>query len=297
MTRVTGLRAETSATAAIATLSVAVAATGHALAGGTVSLQSLPQLLALAAIAWSTGEHVAGRRWHSITLLALLQLTTHLTLELSHRAPRSVATAAAASAADTASGSSNSSANSSAVQAAHTAMDHAAMDHAAMGHAAMGHAAMGHSSMHDMAGVHDMAGMHDLAGMAGMAMSGGDASAGVGSGSLASAASGGLAGAAPGDMARAMHSGFAGVVSMSAAHLFVLLVGVALVTQAHRWVHRVAGIVARLVPQVPAPGVALPVLRAVLVGVPEVPRVIQRWLVAGVSRRGPPVCGVLAASY
>ncbi|GAA0948342.1 hypothetical protein GCM10009554_45850 [Kribbella koreensis] len=281
------MRAETSATSAIATLSVAVAAAGHAVAGGTISLAALPQLIALAALGWSLGEQVAGRRWLSFGFLGALQLITHLALEASHRAPTSIATAAAGSTDGTA--------------------QRAALEPGAVGHAAMDHAAMGHSSMHDMAG---MAGMHD---MAGMAMPGVDASAAVGSGSLASAASGGLVdaasggvahsasdglvSAAPGDMAGAMHSGLAGVVSMSAAHLFVLLVGVALVTQAHRWVHRVAGILARLVPQVPAMPVAVPGVGAVLVGVPEVPRLTQRWLVSGVSRRGPPGCGVLAASY
>ncbi|GAA3550794.1 hypothetical protein [Kribbella ginsengisoli] len=294
------MRAETSATSAIATLSVAVAALGHAVAGGTVSPTALPQLLALAALGWSLGEQVAGRRWLSFGFLGALQLITHLALEASHRTPTSIATAAAGSTDGTA-------------------------QRAALEPGAVGHAAMGHSSMHDMAGMagmHDMAGMagmHDMAGMAGMhdmagmAMPGVDASAAVGSGSLASAASGGLVdaasggvahsasdglvSAAPGDMAGAMHSGLAGVVSMSAAHLFVLLVGVALVTQAHRWVHRVAGLLARLVPQVPAMPVAVPGVGAVLVGVPEVPRLTQRWLVSGVSRRGPPGCGVLAASY
>jgi hypothetical protein len=272
MTKVTGLRAETSATPAIATLSVAVAAVGHVLAGGSASLQSLPQLLALAAIAWSVGEHVAGRRWRSISLLATLQLITHLTLELPHRAPSSIATAAAASAASSAD---------------RAAVDQIAMDHAAMGHGAM---AFGHSSMHAMAG---------------MAMPATDASAGGGSGSLADAASGSvahaasgsLAGAAPGGMPGSMHSGLGGAVTMSAAHLFVLLLGVALVTRAHRWAVRVVRILARLVPQVPVRPVALPGVRAALVGVPEMPRLTQRWLVSGVSRRGPPEYGVLAALY
>ncbi|MDX6282429.1 MAG: hypothetical protein QOH03_3500 [Kribbellaceae bacterium] len=242
MTKVTELRAETSATAAVATLSVAVAAAGHVVAGGTVSIQSLPQMLALAAIAWSAGEHVTGRRWLTVCVLAAIQLTTHLALEVGHRATSSIATAAAAPAAETTDG---------------TAMDHAAM---------------GHSSMHDMAG---------------MAMPATDVSTGIGSGSLASAA----------ESSGSMHSGLTDAVMMSAAHLLVLLSGVVLVAQAHRWVHRVAGILGRLVPQVPGSGVVLPVLRAVLVGVPEVPRLAQRWLVSSVSRRGPPEYGVLAASY
>ncbi|MEV6409899.1 hypothetical protein [Kribbella sp. NPDC051718] len=243
MTKVTGLRAETSPTAAIATLSVAVAVAGHALAGGTVSLAVIPQLLALAAIAWSLGEHLAGRRWLTVGVLAAIQLSTHLALELGHRAPTSIGTATAASAA---------------------APDGSALP------TAMDHAAMGHSSMHDMAG---------MAGMAGMEM---PASEPVASGVSAPAT---------------VHSGLAGVVSMSAAHLLVLLLGVALVTQAHRWVQRVVRILARLVPQLPAAPVALPGVRAALIGVPEVPRLTQRWLVSGVSRRGPPEYGVLAASY
>jgi hypothetical protein len=213
MTKVTGLRAETSATPAIATLSVAVAAAGHVLAGGSASLAVAPQLLALAAIAWSLGEHLSGRRWWSVGLLATLQLTTHLTLEAGHR---TVAPAVAAP---------------------------------------MDHATMSHSSMHDMAG---------------MSMP---------------------------EPIPAAHNGLTDALTMSAAHLLVLLLGVALVTQAHRWVHRVAGILGRLVLRLPAAPVGLPGVRAVLGGVPEVPRLAQRWLVSGMSRRGPPECGVLAASY
>ncbi|WP_328328534.1 hypothetical protein OHA70_03770 [Kribbella sp. NBC_00382] len=294
MTKVTELRAETTPTAAIATLSVAVAVAGHAVAGGTVALAAVPQLIVLAALAWSVGEHVAGRRWLSVAFLAALQLTAHLALELGHRAPTSIATAAAASAADSSSG------------------------------APMDHAAVGHSSMHEMAGTHAMPGMDA---MPGMAMPGAEASASTAAGSLADAASSdlahaasgslagaasvadaasgaaahaasaGLAGGATGGMPGAMHGGVADALTMSAAHLVVLLLGVALVARAHRWVYRVAGILGRLVPQVPAPGVVLPVLRAVLIGVPEVPELTQRWLVSGVSRRGPPACGVLAASY
>lgn len=246
MTKVTELRAEPSPTAAIATLSVAVAAAGHALAGGTVSLAAVPQLLALAAIAWSVGEHVSGRRLLSVGFLAALQLATHLALELSHRAPTSIATAAA----DPVVG------------------------------APMDHAAVGHSSMHEMAGMHAMPGM---------AMPAAEASA--------SAATGSPPGGVPGGMSGAMHGGVAGVVTMSAAHLLVLLLGVVVVTRAHRWVLRVVRILARLVLRLPDRPVALPGVRAVLGGVPEMPRLRQRWLVSGVSRRGPPGCGVLAASY
>jgi hypothetical protein len=296
---VTGLRAETSTTPAIATLSVAVAAVGHALAGGTVTLAALPQLVALGALAWSVGEHLFGRRWLSAGLLAILQLTTHLALEFGPGArtsigPTSIATASAASAADLADGLEEPAAMG------HAAIGHgsthamAAMDHAAMGHgsthamAAMDHAVMGHSSTHAMAGMDHAAmghgSLHAMPGMQAMPEMGT-------SGSLADVASGGV----PGGMSGAMHSGVAGVVTMSAAHLFVLLVGVGLVTQAHRWVHRVAGILGRLVPGLPDAPVASRGVGAVLSAVPEMPWVRQRWLVSGVSRRGPPGCGVLAS--
>ncbi|MDX6261104.1 MAG: hypothetical protein QOH84_2792 [Kribbellaceae bacterium] len=218
MTKVTGLRAETSATPAIATLSVAVAAAGHVLAGGSASLAVVPQLLALAAIAWSAGEQVAGRRWLSVGVLAAIQLTTHLALDAGHR---TVAPTVAAP---------------------------------------MDHAAMGHSSMHDMAGMS----MPEPMGT---------------------------------EPTAAAHNGLTDALTMSAAHLFVLLLGVALVTGAHRWVVRVGRILARLVPQLPVVAVALPGVRAALLGVPEVPRLTQRWLTSSVSRRGPPEYGVLAALY
>jgi hypothetical protein len=95
----------------------------------------------------------------------------------------------------------------------------------------------------------------------------------------------------------ATHNGLTDALTMSASHLLVLLLGVALVTQAHRWVHRVAGILGRLVLRLPAVPVALPGVRAALLGLPEMPRLTQRWLTSSVSRRGPPECGVLAASY
>jgi hypothetical protein len=75
----------------------------------------------------------------------------------------------------------------------------------------------------------------------------------------------------------------------------VLLLGVALVSQTHRWVQRVVRILARLVPQLPASAVAVPGVRAALPGVPERPQLTQRWLTSGVSRRGPPQYGVLTA--
>ena len=212
-------------TSAVATLSVAVAVAGHVLAGGSAPLAVVPQLLALAAIAWSFGEHVSGRRWLSVGVLAAIQVTTHLTLDSGHLA--APATAAA---------------------------EQPPMDHAAMGH----------SSMHDMAGM---------------------APAGAGPGGLPGA----------GESAGSMHGGLADVLAMSAAHLLVLLVGVALIGSTHRWVQRVVRILARLVPQLPASAVAVPSVRAALPGVPEQPHLTQRWLTSGVSRRGPPRYGLLTA--
>lgn len=220
------MRAETSATSAVATLSVAVAVAGHVLAGGSASVAVVPQLLVLAAIGWSLGEHLAGRRWAATGVLAALQLATHLTLDAGHRAGPLAAP-----------------------------VDNTAMDH---------------SPMHDMAG---------------MAM--------PAPGPVAGGAADSLAASGP----ATMHSGLADALTMSAAHLLVLLVGVALVTQTHRWVQRVQRILARLVPQVPVPAVVLPGVRAVLAGVRERPWVTQRWLTSNVSRRGPPEYGAFAALY
>ena len=236
------MRAETSATSAITALSVAVAALGHALAGGAVSLTVLPQLLVLAALGWTLGEHLSNRRLLSLTTLATLQLTTHLTLDATHPA---ISTTAPPTADDTA------------LSHAATATEHSAVGHAAV----MDHAAMGHGAVEGMAGT-------------------------------AGAQHGGTA---AGGAAGGMHDGFAGALTMSAAHLLVLLAGVVLVGSAHRWVQRVAGILARLVPHLPEPAVAIPGVRAALLGVPEQPRLTQRWLTSSVSRRGPPQYGVLAA--
>lgn len=88
-----------------------------------------------------------------------------------------------------------------------------------------------------------------------------------------------------------MHRGLSGSLFMTGAHLAVLLVGVLAISQAHRWIHRVARIFARLLPQLP---VLIPVLRCAAVpAVPSPPRLLQRWLTANVSRRGPPVTGVI----
>lgn len=234
------MRAETSATSAITALSVAVAAVGHALAGGSVTLAVLPQLVVLAALGWSLGEHLSGRRILSLTTLATLQLTAHLTLDTTHPASAP----------------------------APTPTDHAAMGHAATAadqSAAADHAAMGHGAGE----------------MAGMLHGGGSAVPGVGE--------------AAGGFAAGMHDGVGGAVAMSAAHLLVLLAGVVLVGSTHRWVQRVLRILARLVPHLPEPAVAIPGVRAALPGVPEQPRLTQRWLTSGVSRRGPPQYRALSA--
>lgn len=88
---------------------------------------------------------------------------------------------------------------------------------------------------------------------------------------------------------------FTASLTMTATHLLGLLAGVLLISRAHHWVHRVLRLLARLVPQVP--GAPFPVRRyaAVLLGVPEKPRIVQRWLTANVSRRGPPAVLVFPA--
>jgi methionine-rich copper-binding protein CopC len=59
------LRAGTSATSAVAALSVAVAMGGHLLvAGGPVPAATVPQLAALAGACWLLGEYLAGRAEH-----------------------------------------------------------------------------------------------------------------------------------------------------------------------------------------------------------------------------------------
>jgi hypothetical protein len=82
----TGLRAETSATSAVVTLSVAVAVVGHVLvSGGSVALAVIPQLLALAGACWLLGEFLAGRRGPSIAVLAGVQLFVHQSLDSAHQ--------------------------------------------------------------------------------------------------------------------------------------------------------------------------------------------------------------------
>jgi hypothetical protein len=75
------LRAETSATSAVVTLSVAVAVAGHVLvSGGSVPLAVVPSLLALAGACWLLGEFLAEERALAVAVLAAVQLLVHLTL-------------------------------------------------------------------------------------------------------------------------------------------------------------------------------------------------------------------------
>lgn len=202
------MRAETSATSAVATLSVAVAVAGHVLAGGSASLAVVPQLIAIAAVCWLVGEFVAGRRLLSIVLLAGVQLVVHLSLDSAH--PK-----------------------------ASTPMPT--------------------SQMHDIAG-HD----HTHA----MPMP---------------------------QATDTVHTGLTDAITMTAAHLLVLLASVALIGGTHRWVQRVLRILARLVPQLPAPAVAIPTMGTPAAAVPEQPHLTERWLTSNVSRRGPPQYRALLA--
>jgi hypothetical protein len=200
------MRAETSATSAVVTLSVAVAVVGHVLAGGSASLAVVPQLLALAAAGWLLGEFLAGHTWLSVAVLAGIQLVVHVSLNATV-SPQPVA----------------------------------------------------HSSVHDMTG-------HDH--MAGMTMP-------------------------PATNVTPMHNGITDAVTMTVAHLAVLLAGVVLIGSTHRWAQRVLRILARLVPQLPAAVIPLPAVRLALPDVPEQPWRTQRWLTSNVSRRGPPQYRVL----
>ena len=95
----------------------------------------------------------------------------------------------------------------------------------------------------------------------------------------------------------AMHVGVTGALTMTAAHLLVLLAGVLLIGRAHQWASRVLRVLARLVPQLPAAVVlVVPALARGLTGLPDVPRLGQRWLTSNVSRRGPPAMALLTAS-
>jgi hypothetical protein len=95
----------------------------------------------------------------------------------------------------------------------------------------------------------------------------------------------------------AMHQGVTDALTMTAAHLLVLLAGVVLIGRAHQWASRVLRVLARLVPQLPAAVVlVVPTLARGLTGVPDVPQFGQRWLTSNVSRRGPPAMALLIAS-
>ena len=89
-----------------------------------------------------------------------------------------------------------------------------------------------------------------------------------------------------------MHRGISSSLFMTAAHLAVLFAGVLAISRAHQWVHRVLRIFARLLPRLP---VLIPVRRcaAVLLAERSTPRLLQRWLTANVSRRGPPLTRVI----
>ncbi|MEU0093948.1 hypothetical protein [Kribbella sp. NPDC006257] len=77
------MRAETSATSAVVTLSVAVAVAGHVLvSGGSVPLALVPQLLALAGACWLLGEFLSEEL--AVVALAAVQLIVHFTLNSSH---------------------------------------------------------------------------------------------------------------------------------------------------------------------------------------------------------------------
>jgi non-ribosomal peptide synthetase component F len=79
------LRAETSATSAVVTLSVAVAVAGHVLvSGGSVPLAVVPQLLALAGACWLLGEFLSEEL--AVIALAAVQLVVHFTLNSVHQA-------------------------------------------------------------------------------------------------------------------------------------------------------------------------------------------------------------------
>jgi hypothetical protein len=92
----------------------------------------------------------------------------------------------------------------------------------------------------------------------------------------------------------AMSSGLAGSVWMAAAHLSVLLAGVAVLGRVHRFLSRVVRLVARLLPVLPVLG-AVPALRPVFVVPPVPPRFSGAGLSSCVSLRGPPGVRAIAA--
>ncbi|MEU4290115.1 hypothetical protein AB0E63_17990 [Kribbella sp. NPDC026596] len=76
---------ESSATSVVAALSVAVAAVGHALVGGSaVPFGVVPPFAALAGVCWLLGEYLAGERFLTALVLAGVQLFVHVTLDATH---------------------------------------------------------------------------------------------------------------------------------------------------------------------------------------------------------------------
>ncbi|MGC4940739.1 hypothetical protein [Kribbella sp. DT2] len=90
-----------------------------------------------------------------------------------------------------------------------------------------------------------------------------------------------------------MHGGAAGSLTMATAHLVVLLVGVGLIDRTHQWLSRVRRIVARLVPALPAPIVAIPTSHSAPRAVESTPSYEQHRRTSSMSRRGPPPGRVL----
>lgn len=80
---------------------------------------------------------------------------------------------------------------------------------------------------------------------------------------------------------------------MTATHLAALLAGVLAIGQAHRWIHRVRRVFARLLPELPVLRLARPV--------PATPGFFMSWTPTGsrrgtsVTERGPPAVRVAAA--
>ncbi|WP_145801831.1 hypothetical protein [Kribbella amoyensis] len=206
------MRADTTATSVVATVSVAVAVLGHALAGGPVAWSVVPQLIALAGVCWLLGDLLADRREWAVIVLAGIQLYVHLALTATaHPAPAPMPTPMPAS------------------------------------------MPAGHSHHHDPSHVMPH----------GMPLP-----------------------AAPPEPT--LHDGVSGALTMTSAHLLVLLAGVVLIDRAHRWARRIVRILARLVPQLPAPVLQLVVVAREPSVVPAAPRLVRRWLTSNVSRRGPP---------
>lgn len=91
-----------------------------------------------------------------------------------------------------------------------------------------------------------------------------------------------------------MHGGAAGSLTMATAHLVVLLVGIGLVDRTHQWVQRVRRIVARLLPALPTPVVAL-LVQTEPRATSSTPAYQQHLRTETMSRRGPPPGRALTA--